>query len=140
MRPGRYGGLLGPPFQPFLGQGARCRNVERYQAAKLAEVGTRLVACNAHYWDTQATADDLGDISERYALVADAVQTRACWRRFQCQSEETCRIQFVHGWPPVGPVVDVGRDALLSRYIDKRGNEAVVVGRAVYGRRDSDSR
>jgi hypothetical protein len=78
------------------------------------------------------TADDLGDVSERHALVADAVQPCACWCVFQGQSEEMCRIKLMHGWPPVGPVTDVGRDAFLARDIDKYGNEAVGVGRTVF--------
>ena len=44
-------------------------------AAKEAEVGKGVLRGNADGRQVQVAADDLGDLAERYAFVADPVQT-----------------------------------------------------------------
>ena len=61
----------------------------------------------------QAAADDLGDLSERHALVGDRVIPGPRRALLQRQPEETGRIEPVHRGPAVEPVAHVRRNALL---------------------------
>ena len=64
-----------PPSQEFLGLCRRPREVSRrHGAEKRAEVGVCLSTGNADHWQVQVATDDLGDVAEWHAFVADTVK------------------------------------------------------------------
>jgi hypothetical protein len=85
------------------------------------------------------SSDHLGDVADRDALVGDREQRRSGWRLLQREAEKARGIEPVRGGPAVGPVGDVGRDALLPGDSDQGGDEAVI-SVAVIGRRKSHDR
>jgi hypothetical protein len=70
--------------------------------------------------------DDGCDVAEWYALVADPIQPCLCRGGFQCQAEQVRCIQAMHRRAAIGPVADVGRDALRAGNDDQSRHEPLL--------------
>src|SRR3989442_2318731 len=66
-----------------------------------------LFRSDGHHWQAKVPADDLGDIPDRDALVADPVQSHARDRRFHGQPEEVGCVEPVDGGPAVGAITRI---------------------------------
>jgi hypothetical protein len=66
-------GVRGVPSEPPAGQGAGGRAVDRREKREQAEMAIRLPGGEGGHRHVQVTADNLGDVPERHALVADRV-------------------------------------------------------------------
>ena len=132
-------GLDGVPAEPLLGQRARGRDVDGREPREPAEVAVRLLAGDRGHRQVQVLADDLGDVAERHALVADRVQPGARGRGLQGQPEQARGIEPVHRGPAVGPVAHVGGQALGAGDADQ-GRDEAVIALAVHRRRQAHGR
>src|SRR5579871_510695 len=129
------------PSQEFLGRYTRPREVTcRHSAEKSAEVVACLFRGNADQRQVQVPTNDPGDVAEWHPLVANAIKPRPSRGGFQCQAVQGRRIEAMDSRPAIGPVADVGRDALLAGNGDQSRHEAVMVALAMYGQRERDNR
>src|SRR5215469_2260913 len=99
----------------------------------------RLLAGKADHRYVQMLADDLGDLAERNAFVTDRIQPRARGRRLQRQPEQMSGVESVHRGPPVGPVLNVGRQALRAGDAYEGWDEAMITP-AMHRQRHADRR
>src|SRR2546426_1562742 len=118
--------LVWVPSKPLSRHRARGRKVEREETREPGEVRGGLFGGLRDDRHVQASADDLRDLPGRHALVGNAEKRRSRRTLLERQPEEMRGIEPVHRGPPVAPVADVGRDALLARDLDEDRNEAVI--------------
>src|ERR1039458_4455490 len=112
-----------------------CRGgaVESPEAAEPADVFSGLLGGNGDCGNVEMRGEDLGDLADRHALVADRVQHRPGRSELEREAEQTRGGVAVDRRPAVGAVADVGRGAFLARVAD-RGWDEPVVAVAVSGR------
>src|SRR5207249_4527908 len=80
----------------------------------------------------QVTADHLGDVADRHALVAHRVEPGPRRGLFRRQAEQVRGVQYVHRGPAAGPVAGVAGDARVAGDGDQAGDEAVPIAVTVH--------
>ena len=63
---------------------------------------------------------------ERHALFGDRVERPAFGAALEGESVDAGRVEPVYGRPAIGPLADIGGDALLARNVDETRYEAMV--------------
>ena len=91
-------------------------------------MGGCLLLGNAYRRHVQVATDDLGALPEGHALVAGPAPQRPRRSSFQNQPEQVRRIELVYGGPAVGPIADIGGDALLAGDADQVFSSAGGIG------------
>ncbi len=100
---------------------------------------------NRDDWHLQAAADNLGNLSDGYALFSDCVIRGACFRFLQRQPVQAGSIEAMSRGPAVEPIADVGRDTFFARDLDRISNQALLhrvvdLGKADNGHADASTR
>ncbi len=85
----------------------------------------------------QSTADHLGDLCERHALVGNTMIGRLGRTVVEHEAIQARGIQPVHAGPAVQALADIGRHACLARQADQERDEGAVAD-AVHRRRETD--
>src|SRR5215475_2575056 len=114
------------PAQQCTRSLTRCGIVESRKRREPTKVVAGFVERLADDGNVQTAADNFSHLSERHTLVSDAMVASSGRILFQGKSEQTCSIEPVHSRPAVEPVVDAGRDALFSRYVDENRDQAMI--------------
>src|SRR5579862_6241883 len=88
--------------------------IKRREVRKPAKVSSRFLGALAHHWNTEASANDLRDVSELDALLCNSVIARACGALLEHQPEELSRIEAIHRRPQVASFAHERRQAALA--------------------------
>jgi hypothetical protein len=120
-------GLNRSPSQPLLRQRAGSRSVHTKEQSDPAKMIGCFLASLADDRYVQVPADDLGDLSSRYALVGNAVIPRSGGAFLEHEPVEMSSIVPMHRGPAVEPVAYIRGNALVSRDADQAWHKAMVI-------------
>src|SRR5437660_8323236 len=101
-------------------------NVDTQWAPEKAEMVACLRRGFRNNWHVQAAPNNLGDPSDRHALVADPVIPGSRGTPLKHQPVEMRSIQPVHRRPAVLPITHIRRNTPLPRDSDDPWNEALI--------------
>ena len=110
LKIGQETGLLWMPSKSLLGQGAGRWAVEGENASKKAEASISFAEWHRHNRKVEVAADASCNVAHRYTFVANGVQPCACWRAFQCETEQPCSIKAMHSRPTVRSIARITHD------------------------------
>src|SRR5262249_19330054 len=103
-------GLLRLPSQPFPGQSAGRRVIQREEMPDPAKMAACLLGRLCNHGHVETSADYLSDLSNRSTLVGDAVKGSCHGSLLKNEPVEVSSIEPVHCGPAVKPVAHIGRD------------------------------
>src|ERR1700722_13032419 len=113
-------------MQEFSCDGIRRFRVGPEEPAHPTKVLCRLISGYRDHRYTETRSDRFGDCLSGYPRFGDRVHRCPSWSRFKCETNESCRVNSVHGGPGVGTVADVARRTFVARDGNERGDETVI--------------
>src|SRR5262245_2318719 len=109
---GQETGLLWMPAKALLGQGAGRWTVKAEEASEKAEVSVSFAEWHRDNRKSEVTTYDACNVTHWDAFIANGVKLCPCWCAFQCQAEQTRRVEAMHRRPAIHSIARIPRHAL----------------------------